>query len=155
MARYKVTINTDAYVLQSCSKKNWERGTRNDFMVALNGWHTTEYSLKQVYWRIWMFQGNSYPHSEWDEQKKDWSDAYTKWKNKKCNKIKYLDKLCGFEREHEIRGYGWTQGYFNVEKVMDELKQTGTVKIPFAWLYDVRQYYKGMNGCYMEITKVA
>lgn len=36
-----------------------------------------------------------------------------------------------------------------------KLKKEGTVKIPFSWLYDIRQYDNAMNGCYMEITKVA
>ena len=30
-----------------------------------------------------------------------------------------------------------------------------TVKVPFKWLYDIRQYDKCMDGCYMEITKIA
>lgn len=153
MSRYKVTINTDAYKCRACSKKNWEHGTMNDYMLALNGWHTTEYSIKQVMWRIGMFAGYGYL-SEWNKEKTDYSKSYKKWRNKKCNQITYLDRLCGFTRRQEIRGYGFTQGYFNVDDTIKKLKQNGVIRIPFEWLYDARQYYKGMDGCYMEIIKV-
>lgn len=154
MARYKVVINTDSYKLKACSKKNWEAGTLNDFMVALNGWHSTENNLTELLFRLHMFTGRSFPDIAWDHEKEDYTDAYKKWISKKCNRITYLDRLCGFERTEEIKGYGFTQGYIDLDKVIEELKQNGSVKIPFEWLYDIRQYYKGMNGCYMEITKV-
>ena len=32
MAKFKVTVNTDAYKCKRCSKKNWKPGTRNDFV---------------------------------------------------------------------------------------------------------------------------
>ena len=44
---------------------------------------------------------------------------------------------------------------FDIDKVLDLLKKEGSVKVPFSWLYDIRQYDKCMDGCYMEITKVA
>lgn len=34
MAKYKVTINTDSYKCAKCSKKNWEPGTRNDYIFV-------------------------------------------------------------------------------------------------------------------------
>ena len=37
MAKYQMVINTDAYVCERCSKKNWEPGTKNDYMLAING----------------------------------------------------------------------------------------------------------------------
>lgn len=46
------------------------------------------------------------------------------------------------------------QGYFSIDEVMEKLKTKGYVKIPFKWLYDIRQYDKAMDGCYMEITKI-
>lgn len=45
------------------------------------------------------------------------------------------------------------QGYFDIDKVLEKLKTEGTVKVPFKWLYDIRQYDKAMDGCYMEIVK--
>lgn len=51
--------------------------------------------------------------------------------------------------------YGFMQGYFDIDKVLDLLKKEGSVKVPFSWLYDIRQYDKCMDGCYMEITKIA
>jgi len=157
MGKYAVTINTDSYVCQKCSKKAWEPGTMNDFMITLNGWHTTEYSLKEVLWRILLFQGNDFPHSEWNKKNENGfhlSDAYTKWIKRKCNWVTYMDRLCGCERMNRPSGYGFMQGYFNVQEVLDELKQNGIVKITFTSLYDLRQYYKGMNGCYMEIRRI-
>ena len=46
------------------------------------------------------------------------------------------------------------QGYFSIGEVIEKLKKEGTVKVPFSWLYDIRQYDKAMNGCYMEIKKI-
>ena len=48
MARYQAVINTDGYKLMPCSKKNWEAGTVNDFMLAINGWKSTERSLQEM-----------------------------------------------------------------------------------------------------------
>lgn len=140
---YSVVINTDKYKLAACDKKNWEPGTVNDFMVALNGWHTTEPNLKCVRWRIQMFQGH-WPFGE---------DGYQEWFDQKKNKLKYMDRLCGFERTEYINPYGFKQGYFDVDKVLEQLKKEGKVQIPFKWVYDTRQYSKNLDGCYMEITK--
>lgn len=156
MARYKVRIDTDAYKCRASSKKNWEPGTMNDYMIALNGWHTMENNLREVMWRLEMFDGNDFV--EWDgnpNTEYGLSERYTKWRNKKCNMITYLDRLCGFKRMQRPCAYGFAQGYFDKDKVLEELKQKGVVRIPFEWLYDIRQYYKGMDGCYMEILKVA
>lgn len=154
MARYKVSINTDAYKCFPCSKKNWEPGTMNDFMIALNGWHTTEHSIKEVIWRLKMFSGCTFSEKEWDEEKQDWKEDYQKWVYKKCNTVAFQDRLCGFERTHPVCGYGFPQGYFNIDDAVKELKSEGSVRIPFEWLYDIRQRnYKAVKGCYMEIVK--
>ena len=155
MARYKVIINTDAYVCLPCSKKNWEAGTMNDFMIALNGWHTTENSLKQVMWRLKMFAGQGWGASEWDEDNQCIKKEYQKWRDKKCNTLTYFDRLCGFNRTHDISAYGFAQGYLDTDEVINKLKEDDSVKIPFEWLYDIRQKnYKSVKGCYMEITKI-
>ena len=154
MATYKVTINTDEYVCMKCSKKNWEPGTMNDFMIALNGWHTTERSMREVAWRLAMFRGIDWLSSEWDEKKGALNDHYEKWRNKKCNWVYFHDRLCSLERMHRPCGYGFMQGYFNEEKYLAVLQEKGVVIIPFSALYDVCQYYKGQNGCYLKIEKV-
>ena len=48
MARYKMTINTDTYKCGRCSKKNWKPGTRNDYMIAINGITRTLYNMREV-----------------------------------------------------------------------------------------------------------
>lgn len=151
MARYKMTINTDAYKCGRCSKKNWEPGTRNDYMIAINGIKRTLNSIKEVMWQLELFRGNRYLNSEWDEDKKNWSDKYLKFVQR--NLIKYYDRLCEFDREQYLSGYGWMQGYFDIDKVLEKLKAEGTVRVPFKWLYDIRQYDRAMDGCYMEIVK--
>lgn len=157
MAKYIVTINTDEYKCGKCSAKNWEPGTRNDYMIAINGITRTLHSMREIMWQLELFHGNSFVMSEYDESSKaenhHLSDRYMKFLKK--NTIKYFDRLCGFEREQYLSGYGYMQGYFSISKVMDELKAKGRVKIPFKWLYDLRQYDRAMNGCYMEITKAA
>lgn len=155
MARYKMIINTDSYKCGRCSKKNWEPGTRNDYMIAINGTKRTLYSIREVMWQLELFRGNSFLLSEYDENNKEenyhLSDRYVKFLEK--NTIEYQDRLCGFNRKQYLSGYGFMQGYFDIDSVIEELKQNGVVKIPFNWLYDIRQYDKAMNGCYMEIVK--
>ena len=60
MARYKMTINTDTYKCGRCSKKNWEAGTRNDYMIAINGITRTLYNMREVMWQLELFHGNSF-----------------------------------------------------------------------------------------------
>ena len=97
--------------------------------------------------------------SRWDffnnnpEENFGLSNRYVKFLKK--NTIKYYDRLCGFERQQYLSGYGFMQGYFDIDKVLDLLKKEGSVKVPFSWLYDIRQYDRCMDECYMEITKVA
>lgn len=156
MARYKMTINTDTYRCGRCSKKNWESGTRNDYMITINGISRMLYSMREVMWQLELFRGNSFLYSEYSEDNPEenygLSDRYIRFLKK--NTIKFFDRLCGFERTQYLSGYGWMQGYFSIEQVMEKLKREGSVKIPFKWLYDLRQYNKDMDGCYMEIVKV-
>lgn len=63
--------------------------------------------------------------------------------------------MCELNRQQYLSDYGFMQGYFSIDKIIEKLKAEGTVKIPFKWLYDIRQYDKAMDGCYMEITKIA
>jgi hypothetical protein len=155
---YRVTINTDNYKCAACSKKNWEPGTINDYMIAINGWSTTERNLKEVEWRLLMLQGNDFPASEWEnnpDTEYGLSEKYLKWQKKKCNEIIYHDRLCGFDRRQKVSGYGIMQGYLDIDEKIKELKENGSVKIYFSGLYDSRQKMYGlMKGCYMEIKKI-
>lgn len=157
MARYRMTINTDSYKCAKCSRKNWEPGTRNDYMIAINGTTRTLNNMREVMWQLELFRGNSFVITEYDdnnpEENYGLSDRYVKFLKK--NTIKYYDRLCGFERKQYLSGYGWMQGYFSVGEVMSKLKEEGSVKVPFKWLYDIRQYDKSMDGCYMKIEKIA
>ena len=63
---YKISINTEAYKPSRCSEKNWEHGTVNDFMAALNGWHSRVKNLKEVRWQIEMFHGRGPSSDVWD-----------------------------------------------------------------------------------------
>ena len=127
-------------------------------MIAINGITRTLHSMKEVMWQLELFRGNSFLISEYDEEKNieenyHLSDIYMAFLKK--NTIKYYDRLCGFNRTQYLSGYGWMQGYFNIGNVLNELKENGKVRVPFKWHYDIRQYDKNMNGCYMEIEKVA
>ena len=157
MARYKMIINTDTYKCGRCSKKNWEPGTRNDYMIAINGITRTLRSMREVMWQLELFQGNSFVMSEWSEDNPEenfgLSDRYIKFLHK--NTIKYYDRLCGFYRKQYLSGYGWMQGYFPIGTIIEKLKTENVIRIPFKWLYDIRQYDKHMDGCYMEISKIS
>ena len=148
MARYQAIINTDCYKLMPCSKKNWEAGTINDFILAINGWKSTERSLQEVRWRIEMLFGHAYYHcgnSHWE-----------KWFSQRKNKIKYQDRLCGFERTDSIKVPGFAQGYVDISDLLEKLKADGKIRIPFSMGYDMRQSGgKRYKGCYMEICRVA
>lgn len=153
MERYKVTINTSTYKSRNCSKRNWEPGTQNDYMTAINGIIRTLHSMREVMWQLELFRGNSFVMSEYSTESHGLSDRYTKFLQK--NTIKYRDKLCELDRQQYLSGYGIMQGSFNVKKVMETLMVDGTVRIPFDCLYDIRQYDGSMDGCYMEIKKGA
>ena len=59
------------------------------------------------------------------------------------------------ERTEDVAPYGFKQGYFDIEKVLDALKSKGVATIPFEWVYDIRQSLaKRFKGCYMQIVKV-
>ena len=45
---YKVRIDTSKYKDRRCSQKNWEPGTMNDFMHAINGWSIRENNLQEL-----------------------------------------------------------------------------------------------------------
>ena len=83
MAKYKMVINTDEYTCERCSKKNWEPGTRNDYMLAINGITRTLYSLKEVLWQLELFGGRYFLLSEYSEDNPEenngLSDRYVKF----------------------------------------------------------------------------
>lgn len=156
MAKYQMRINTDAYKLSRCSKKNWEPGTRNDYMLAINGIERTLCNLREVLWQLEMFGGNTFLSSEYDEKNAEenygLSNRYLNFLKK--NEIHYHDKLCNLDRWQYLSGYGFMQGTFSAGTALEVLKKKDYVKVPFADLYDIRQYSKAMDGCYMEIWKV-
>lgn len=76
MARYKMIINTDTYKCKRCSKKNWEPGTLNDYMIAINGITKTLYNMREVMWQLKLFQGCSFLSSEWSEDNPKENFAY-------------------------------------------------------------------------------
>ena len=122
MARYQAVINTDGYKLMPCSKKNWEAGTVNDFMLAINGWKSTERSLQEVRWRIEMLFKHAHYHcgnSHWE-----------KWFAQRKNKIKYHDRLCELDRLDDISVPGFAQGYVDISALLEKLKE----RISPGWL---------------------
>lgn len=149
MPIYKISINTQAYRPMRCSKQNWEPGTINNFMEALGKYKVTERSLAGVKRRIDIFDGCW--HNLYEVNGTEGFSWYDNPKNK-CH-ITFYDELCGFNRTHDVAPYGFKQGYFNHQKVIDELLKNGVAKIPFAWVYDIRQYNKRYDGCYMKIER--
>lgn len=151
MAVYKMMIHTGAYKPKRCSKKNWEPGTQNDYMAAINGITRSLHSMREVMWQLKLFRGNSFLDSEYSEENHGLSDKYLKFLED--NKITYFDHLCSFERTQYLSGYGFMQGDLRVSVVLETLKREGSVTVPFSSLYDARQYDKHMDGCYMKITR--
>lgn len=148
---YKVSINTDSYKERRCSERNWEPGTMNDFMHAINGWSVRESNLRELKWRLHYIAGHV-PCSIDGETR----PIYQEWENKhkKKNYVKYNDRMCGFERTDQVKMYGFAQGYVNIGAVIEKVKKEGSVRIYFKDFYDMRQYVRNMDGCYVEVTKV-
>ena len=100
MARYRMVMHTDAYKCARCSKKNWEPGTRNDYMLAINGSTRSLHNMREVMWQLELFHGNSFVMSEYSndnpEENYGLSDQYMAFLKK--NTIKYHDQLCGLDR---------------------------------------------------------
>ena len=149
---YKVRIDTSKYINLRCSEKNWSSGTMNDFMNAINGWSIRENNLRELRWRIcylggwapYQGRGDNYPMYKASLEKHD----------KTKNFIKFYDRMCKFERREPVKMYGFAQGYFDMDKKIEELKKNGIVRIYFKEFYDVRQYKKNLDGCFIEITRV-
>lgn len=151
---YRVKISTNAYRPMRCSVKNWENGTINSEMMALNGWTFTEKNLRHVAWRLRRFLG--YSSTTYDNTVSSVEvDEFRQWTNHPLNNIKYMDNPCGCERIQYIKAPGWRQGYYNIDVAIRELRRTGYLKVPFSAAYDSRQRgYKNMAGCYMEVKRI-
>ena len=78
---------------------------------------------------------------------------YEAWRNNPRNTIKFQDKLCDMERTIYPSVPCFTQGYVNVDAVIQKVEKAGTAKVEFRQFYDLRQYDPHMNGCYIQIEK--
>ena len=145
---YKVTFHTEAYKSHRASKKNWELGTQNDHIKALNGLSFVEETKEELSWRLLMAGGNT-PYELTPES----AVCYEAWRNNPRNTIKFQDKLCDMERTIYPSVPGFTQGYVNVDAVIQKVEKAGTAKVEFRQFYDLRQYDPHMNGCYIQIEK--
>ena len=151
--RYKVTIDTSSFKKLRCSQKNWERGTINDFMAAINGWTIIEPDIQCLKWRLAMFS-KSAVSDNWDNFTNYYTEKYIKWKNQCKNKITFKDVLCNMTRVESLAVYGFAQGYFNIDAILDALEKNGSVKVPFSRAYDSRQYLKNYDKCFILIEKI-
>ena len=148
---YRVEVDTTKYVNRRCSRQNWEPGTMNDYMHAINGWVHRETSLKHLQWLLTAIERKNKDYNLYGED-----PEYTKWWNgvEKKLTIKYMDNLCEFERSQYLGPYGIAQGYFSIGNIINKVKTEGYAEIKFSYFYDIRQYHKNMNGCVIRITKV-
>lgn len=148
---YKVSINTNSYKDRRCSEKNWEPGTMNNFMHAINGWSIREGNLRDLKWRLYYIAGSG----ACGVDNETWP-IYQEWELKHRNKnyVKYRDVLCELDRNEMVKVPGFAQGYVNIEAIVEKVKREGSARIYFKDFYDMRQYIKNMDGCYVEITKV-
>ena len=149
--RYRVSINTDKFSPFRCSKKRWEMGTYNSEMKAMNGWHATENSLQEVRWRLETFLNGGACGLATEEL----IARYRAWKARKRNVIDYRDEPCGIDRTMQFpEAPGFHQGYVNIDKLINTLREKGVVEVPFRAAYDSRQYARNMDGCYLRTEAV-
>lgn len=152
MAKYQMRINTDAYKLSRCSKKNWEPGTKNDYMLAIKGIERTLCNLREVLWQLEMFGGNTFLSSEYDEKNPEGnyglSDRYVRLLKK--NEIHYHDRLCNLDRWQYLSGYGFIQGAFSAGTALEVLKKKDYVKVPLSG--DLSDSESALAQCFMAIA---
>ena len=146
---YKVTFHTDAYKPHRASKKNWGPGTRNDEMKALDGRSYVEKTVPELRWRIHMVCGN-WPHDLTDDTREE----YIAWRRDKRNIISYVDHFCEITRTMYPEVPGYAQGYVNIDAVVLKVLRDGSARLDFKCFYDIRQYDKNMDGCYVTIEKI-
>lgn len=148
---YRIEVDTSKYEKRRCSEKNWEPGTMNNYMEAINGWKKTEPSFIRLSWFL-----DFLCHGGKNFELYGTNPNYTKWFDESANKliIRYYDELCGFERSQNLGPYGFAQGYINVGNLLEKIKKDGKAVLRFSSFYDARQYCKNMDGCYIRITKV-
>lgn len=146
---YKVTFHTDAYKPHKASKEKWKLGTRNDEMKALDGRSYVEKTIPELRWRIYMACGN-WPH----DLTGDAREEYIAWRHNKRNIISYVDQFCEVTRTMYPAVPGFAQGYVNIDNVVLEVLKVGSARLDFKCFYDIRQYDKNMDGCYVTIERI-
>lgn len=144
---YKVTISTKAYKPMRATKQNWEPGTTNDHVQALDGFQCMEMTLTEVGWRLEMFAGTK----PWDVYD---TPYYKAWLYQGYNTLTYHDRLCDIDRTTEICPPGFKQGYMNIPALLESLEREGRIVVPFSKAYDIRQYNKHMDGCVLTVEKI-
>ena len=150
MNKFQAIINTTSYKkVEYFTELSWEKSTMNDYMEAVNGWSTTLDNLQEVVWQIELFNG--IPQ---DESMDDTNYDYIKWINKPENIISFIDKFKNVKRFIYVKAWNTNQGYFDIDKIIEYLRENGSVKIPFDWYPNIKQYNKNPKGCYMEIKEI-
>lgn len=149
MATYRVKIDTSSYKNMRCSKANWEPGTINDHVHALHGYETVEHGEDELSWRLSMLTDTCIG---WDVHD---TPRYQSWLGQKKNRFTYHDKLCEMDREGEVTLPGFKQGYVNIPALVEEVKKTGRIVIPFSKAYDARQYKKNFDGCVIIVEDIS
>ena len=128
---YKVTISTKAYKPMRATKQNWEPGTTNDHVQALDGFQCMEMTLTEVGWRLEMFAGTK----PWDVYD---TPYYKAWLYQGYNTLTYHDRLCDIDRTTEICPPGFKQGYMRFPFP----RRTTSASIINTWMAACSQWRK-------------
>lgn len=143
---YKISIDTSCYKPRRATAHNWEPGTLNDFMAAINGWTCEEPDEESVRWRLEFFlQKTTYRNED---------PKWCQWFDASHNDIKFHDHLCDADRVMPVQVYGFALGYTNIDKWMEKLREEGIIKVPFSAAYDARQNIRSFNKCYLIIQDI-
>ena len=70
------------------------------------------------------------------------------------NNIAYVDHFCEVTRTMYPEVPGYAQGYVNIDAVVLKVLRDGSARLDFKCFYDIRQYDKNMDGCYVTIEKI-
>ena len=81
-------------------------------------------------------------------------EEYIAWRRDKRNIISYVDHFCEITRTMYPEVPGYAQGYVNIDAVVLKVLRDGSARLDFKCFYDIRQYDKNMDGCYVTIEKI-
>lgn len=141
---YKIKFNTNKF--ESKNRRDWERQLMNDFAVGINNKDFKCETEKELFHTLTFIDGsflNSSKYGDFPYDKFRQDEYYIHLSSEKYG-----------DRKVEAKTYGIAQGYIDIQKVIDKVKEEGSTQICFSDFYDSRQFSCNFfKKCFLEISK--